>query len=149
MAFAFSTWFGLGLVPIIPTLVAVFSILPVYWACSRKPSILWPFTLGLTFVGWWASDQSGRFTGIADDGRIVVDEVAGAALLLAFLRSRDHSWITLLLVGYLVVDGIKPWPMSAMESLPGAYGVMGDDLIIAVLVGAFLVPVRVWQDRRK
>ncbi|WP_370461272.1 hypothetical protein [Devosia yakushimensis] len=39
------------------------------------------------------------------------------------------------------MDGIKPWPMSAMESLPGAYGVMGDDLIIAVLVGASLVPI--------
>ena len=148
MALVFSTWFGLGLAPIVPAVAATFSILPVYWACGRKPSVLWPFTLGVILVGWWASDQWGRSTGIADDGRIVVDEVAGAALLLAFARLRNPLWITLLLVGYLVVDGIKPWPMSAMESLPGAYGVMGDDLIIALLVGACLVPLRVWRNQR-
>ncbi len=147
IAFAFSTWFGLGLTPSVPTLAATFSILPVYWAFGQKPANFWPFTLGVTLIGWWASDQSGRFTGIADDGRIVVDEVAGAALLLAFVRPRDPLWTGLLLIGYLVADGIKPWPISGVESLPGAPGVMGDDLIIAVLVGAFLVPLRTWQNR--
>jgi len=148
VAFAFATWFGLGHLPIVPTLAAVYFILPAYWAFGQKPAIFWPFTLIVTIIGWWASDQSGRSTGIADDGRIVVDEVAGAALLLAFVRPCHPLWITFLLIGYLVVDGIKPWPMSAMESLPGAYGVMADDLIIAVLVGACLIPVRIWQNWR-
>ncbi|GLQ12087.1 hypothetical protein GCM10007913_40190 [Devosia yakushimensis] len=102
----------------------------------------------MTLVGWWAADQWGRSTGIPDDGRVVVDEVAGAAMLLACARPRDTLWMIPLLIGFLVVDGIKPWPMSAMESLPGAYGVMGDDLIIALLVGAVLVPLGIWQGRR-
>ncbi|HEV7417596.1 MAG TPA: phosphatidylglycerophosphatase A, partial [Tianweitania sediminis] len=114
MAFAFSTWFGLGLLPIVPTLAAVFSILPVYCAFGQRPPIFWPFTLGVILVGWWASYLSERSTGNADDGRIVVDEVAGAALLLTLVRPRDPWWIGLLLIGYLVIDGIKPWPMSAM-----------------------------------
>ncbi|MDP2781359.1 phosphatidylglycerophosphatase A [Devosia sp.] len=144
-AFAFSTWLGFGYIPVIPTLVAVFSIALVYWVFGGRPSIFWPFTVGTILIGWWASHQTGQFTGISDDGRIVVDEVAGAALLLAFVRPRDHWKTALLLIGYLAIDGIKPWPMSAMEALPGAYGVMGDDLMIAALVGIFLIPLRLWQ----
>jgi phosphatidylglycerophosphatase A len=146
-AFAFSTWLGSGYIPVIPTLVAVFSIALAYRAFGQRPSIFWPFTVATILIGWWASHQTGRFTGISEDGRIVVDEVAGAALLLALVRPRDHWKTALLLICYLAIDGIKPWPMSATEALPGAYGVMGDDLMIAVLAGIFLIPLRLCQAR--
>lgn len=121
---------------------------PLLLVFGDRSAIFWPFTVGTILIGGWASHQTGQFTGISDDGRIVVDEVAGAALLLAFVRPRDHWKTALLLIGYLAIDGMKPWPMSAMEALPSAYGVMGDDLMIAVLAGMFLIPLRLWQARR-
>ncbi|MCS6758348.1 MAG: hypothetical protein MO852_04175 [Candidatus Devosia euplotis] len=48
------------------------------------------FTVDTILVGWWTLHQTGQFTGISDDGRIVVDEAAVAVLLLAFVRPRDH-----------------------------------------------------------
>jgi len=93
-------------------------------------------TLVLCILGFFATRKS--ITKRDDDPSwIVIDEwVAVWALLLCV----PHSWI-IFLVGVFVfrlLDIAKPWPVSAAELLPGAWGVMTDDLVAAFLTAIFL-----------
>jgi phosphatidylglycerophosphatase A len=57
---------------------------------------------------------------------VVIDEVAGMLMTLAFLPVTPAGAV----VGFLlfrVLDVFKPWPARGFESLPGGLGVMADD----------------------
>ncbi|MCL6622919.1 MAG: phosphatidylglycerophosphatase A [Syntrophobacterales bacterium] len=65
---------------------------------------------------------------------MVIDEAAGQLVALALL---PPTWPAGLL-GFLlfrVLDILKPWPLKALEHLPGGWGVMADDLAAGALAG--------------
>jgi phosphatidylglycerophosphatase A len=69
--------------------------------------------------------------GRIDPAPVVLDEVVGMLITLAFLPVSIGG----ALVGFLVfriLDVIKPWPSARFESLPGGLGVMADDGMAAV-----------------
>lgn len=82
---------------------------------------------------------------IEDPGWIVIDEVCGVWMSLAFVSSEtilDHPW--LLAVAFLVFrffDILKPLGIHRLERLPGAWGVMADDLLGGVYSGLVLLAV--------
>jgi phosphatidylglycerophosphatase A len=85
----------------------------------------------LLAVGIWSGTVAERHLGGVDPAPVVIDEVAGMLITLAFLP------VTVLgaLVGFVVfriLDVIKPWPSARFESLPGGWGVMADDGMAAV-----------------
>ena len=92
-------------------------------------------------VGTWASDQAGRFYGVEDDGRIVIDEVVGQLIALAPLALPGVGWSWLAVVtgfvAFRVFDVWKPGPVRRAERLAGGAGVMLDD----VVAGAFAAPL--------
>ncbi len=81
---------------------------------------------------------------------IVLDEVAGQMVALAPLplevSTTTSYWISVA-TGFLffrALDAIKPFPIRKLERLPGAWGIMGDDLaagLIAAALLASLLPV--------
>lgn len=78
---------------------------------------------GVSVVGWWAA----RPHASGDPGWIVIDETAGAWLAVVGLSGWPFA------VGWMVarVGDITKWPpgVRAAERLPGAWGVMADDLV--------------------
>lgn len=92
--------------------------------------------LGVSGVGVWAAHRTQDITGIQDDGRIVVDEVAGQLLTLAPLAFQPQlsglTFFLLVVTGFVVFrlfDIWKPGPVGwAERSLAGGVGVMADDL---------------------
>jgi phosphatidylglycerophosphatase A len=87
--------------------------------------------VGLLVVGIWSGTVAERHFGGVDPAPVVIDEVAGMLITLAFLP------VTMLgaLVGFVVfrvLDVVKPWPSARFESLPGGWGVMADDGMAAV-----------------
>ena len=129
---------------------------------------LWLFSLtlaALCALGIWASGQAERHFGRSDDGRIVIDEVAGVLLNLAPLVPlrglplpslglwSDGSWgrmaeneafLALVVTGFVlfrVLDIRKPGPVRwAERRFGGGLGVMADDIVAGVL-GAVLLTV--------
>jgi phosphatidylglycerophosphatase A len=82
-------------------------------------------------VGIWASTVAERQLGDIDPGPVVIDEVVGMLITLAFLPVN----LTGAVVGFLVFrlfDVVKPWPSSRFERLPGGLGIMADDAMAAV-----------------
>jgi phosphatidylglycerophosphatase A len=82
-------------------------------------------------VGIWSSTVAEHHFGRIDPAPVVLDEVVGMLVTLAFLPVSIGG----ALVGFLVfriLDVIKPWPSARFESLPGGLGVMADDGMAAV-----------------
>ena len=82
-------------------------------------------------------------TGTEDPGWIVIDEVCGIFMTFAFIRPEwilNAPWI--LIIGFALFrffDILKPLGIHKMEKLPGAWGVMADDLLGGLYAGLVLV----------
>jgi len=102
-----------------------------------------------TAVGVWAADATERISGRADDGRIVIDEVAGQWLTLVPVVAwapQDALFPSLVtaFVLFRVLDIAKPGPVRwAERSFPGGVGVMADD-VVAGLMGAAVMSAGFW-----
>lgn len=101
----------------------------VWWAGS-------PFVeaglIALIFVaGTWAATRAERFFGGIDPGPVVIDEVLGMLITLAFL---PVGW-TAALAGFVlfrVFDVIKPYPANRLEKFHGGFGIMADDAMAGI-----------------
>lgn len=132
---AVATWFGAGLSPVMPGTMGSLAALPFAWAFAAWGgwTALAAAAAVVFLAGLWAAAGYMAVTGEHDPGPIVVDEVAGQwiALLPAALTPVDFVAGFVL---FRLFDILKPWPISwADRRLPGAFGVMADD----VLAGAF------------
>jgi phosphatidylglycerophosphatase A len=82
-------------------------------------------------VGTWAANVAERFLGGKDPGPVVVDEVLGMLITLAFLDVNVAGAILGFLL-FRIADVVKPFPSNRFEALPGGLGVMMDDAMAAV-----------------
>jgi len=129
------TGFLTGLAPKAPGTVGSVAALVVWWWWLAP--LGWPLQLGViaaVFVlGIWLSHRVARRYGVGDDPAIVIDEFAG--LWLALLGASAE--LLPALAGFLLFrlfDIWKPWPVSvADQRVPGALGVMLDDLLAGAL----------------
>lgn len=97
-----------------------------------------------TLAGVPASGRVALLSGRKDPGEIVVDEIAGQAIALAGLHAvlpagapDPLRWGLVALAFFLfrVFDILKPGPVDRLQSLPGGWGVMADDLLAGALAG--------------
>lgn len=127
------SWFGMGLVEPLRAGLAVASVVPLAVLFSRRwPMLLLVVTLLVGVTGTWASHAWEALTAIKDDRRIVVDEVAAYLAAIALI-GRTGWWAGgSFAVIFLALDRLKPWPFQLVEGVPGGYGVMLDDLAVAI-----------------
>jgi len=101
----------------------------VWWTGS--PIVEVGLIVALFAVGVWAGTTAERYFGGVDPGPIVLDEVVGMLITLAFIP----VGISGALAGFFlfrVFDVIKPYPAGRFEALHGGLGVMADDAMAAV-----------------
>jgi len=74
---------------------------------------------------------------VADPGVVVIDEVVGMLLTLAFV---PVGWAGVLagFVLFRLFDIIKPYPCARAERLPGGWGIMADDVLAGVYANVVL-----------
>ena len=87
--------------------------------------------LVLFAIGIWAGSIAERELGGTDPGPVVLDEVVGMLITLAFVPVNVMGAV----VGFLVfraLDVVKPWPSRRFEALHGGLGIMADDAMAAI-----------------
>ncbi len=133
-----------GYFPIAPGTVGSAAALVLYalvrW--SRSSPIEAGVLLVVAAVGTWAASIAERYFGRTDPGQIVIDEVLGMLMTLAFV---PLTWVGVV-VGFFLfraLDIVKPFPAGAAEGLHGGLGVMADDAICGVY-GNIVMHLLVW-----
>lgn len=136
---------GAGYFPIAPGTagsaagIALFAALR--WAGVR-PAVEAAVIVALFALGCWAGSRAEQHFGLEDPGPVVVDEVVGQLITLAFL---PVSWMGMLF-GFLVfrvLDILKPFPARQFERLHGGLGIMADDGM-AGIYGQLIVRFAGW-----
>jgi phosphatidylglycerophosphatase A len=139
-----------GFVPVAPgTFGSALGVLAFLPFLALPTPLFAAALLGLVGLGSWAAGVTQAATGVRDDGRIVIDEIAGQLLGLAPLLGprpeggRLAAWLVTGFVAFRVLDIWKPGPVGwAERSFGGGFGVMADDLVAgglcALVLGAGL-----------
>lgn len=101
----------------------------VWWSGSTVVEV--SLIVALFAAGVWAGTTAERYFGGVDPGPIVVDEVVGMLITLAFI---PVGWSGAIAGFFLfrLFDVIKPFPARRLEALHGGLGVMADDAMAAV-----------------
>jgi phosphatidylglycerophosphatase A len=142
-----ASWFGTGLVVPLRAGLAIFALLPLLVMSIRLPRQVVP-VLALTIfaLGVYVSSALDLATGVKDDRRIVIDEVAAFLIGASLIRQAGWRMLVPFAALFLFLDRLKPWPMAYVEQVPSGWGVMLDDLVPALVVGLlFAVVQHVWN----
>lgn len=136
-AMLIATWFGAGLFPVAAGTVGSIGALPfaVVLGLLAGPWGLVAAALVTLLAGIWASSKLVRQGAGADPNFVVIDEVAGQLLALAFLPPSLASFV-LGFVLFRAADIGKPFPAGWCEqNLPGGYAIMLDDIVAGIYAG--------------
>lgn len=156
VAATLATWFGTGLLPgPTGTWGSLFAIpfAEAAWLAGSAWGLL-AFALLASALGVWSCEVIVRTRRVKDPKETVIDEVAGQALsLLGFhlaFPGLTGPWFWAGLAAafllFRLIDIVKPGPVGKAEALPGGWGVMADDVLGGILVGAlFLAVGAVWN----
>jgi phosphatidylglycerophosphatase A len=156
------TFFGSGMSPKAPgtmgSLAAAIVAYPMAWLALRLFGYYYEWKIPI--IGWYVNQvflaaalivffvaipfvkKAMKDTGTEDPGWIVIDEVCGIFMSLAFYPTETivvHPWILAIAFGlFRFFDILKPLGIHKMEKLPGAWGVMADDLLGGIYAGILL-----------
>ena len=131
LALAWATFFGSGYVPVAPGTAGTAAAIPLWWLLTWAPA--WVYvaaTAAVALTGIAAAGRAGRYYGVADSGHIVIDEVAGYLVTMAFLPRTLFAAIAGFVL-FRICDVLKPWPARIFDRearWKNGAGVMLDDL---------------------
>jgi phosphatidylglycerophosphatase A len=133
-----TTFFGVGFLPLVPGTwgslagIVVFLILPAAgeWRLAVCTGIL---VFGLILSG-----KAESVFGKKDPKYVVIDEVAGMMLCLLWLPFYNIKVLFLAFLLFRALDTVKPFPARWIQDQHGAYGIMGDDIAVAIYTNLIL-----------
>lgn len=106
-------------------------ILPesIHYGLACAAIALFVFAFGVP-LGTWAEKRYGK----KDPGPFVIDEVAGYFVALLRLDGAKPGLGELFVAFFLfrLFDVVKPFPARNMESIPGGWGIMLDDIFAGI-----------------
>lgn len=122
-----STFFYIGNAPVAPGSLASLAGTLLAIALYRNPAVYIIFFLVITFVGFAVSARAEKLSGQKDPSCIVIDEVSGVLLAFFALPLTPAVIVTTFFL-FRAFDMFKIYPVNRFEELPGAAGIMADDL---------------------
>lgn len=132
-----ATVFGAGYFPIASgTFGTLVAVLPYYMLRGN----VWAYTLATLLclvLGVWTATAVESVLHEKDSGKIVIDEVAGYLVTMAFL---PHHWFYPMagFVLFRLLDVWKPFGIRKSQQLTGGWGVMIDDVLAGLAANCIL-----------
>jgi phosphatidylglycerophosphatase A len=132
-----SSFFFAGYFPVAPgTFGSLIALLIIWFFVPGFFYILVPISLVLFFVSVWSAGRAEEIFG-HDGSQIVIDEVTGMAISLAFVPHRLGYFAAAFFL-FRIFDIIKPPPARKAERLKGGWGVTMDDVVAGVYANLVL-----------
>lgn len=136
---------GCGYFPRAPgTVAALVATLIAVGLIAVSPVLVAAAALIAIAAGLWAIPKAG---GSGDPGWVVIDEFAGQWIALL---AAPHLEVPALIAGFVLfrlLDISKPGPIRAAENLPGALGVIADDVAAGAIAALILLTARLlWHN---
>lgn len=123
-----------GYWPLGPGTLASAIVAAGWWAWRPSALPWWAFVVAVSALGIATAGSAERRLGRVDDGRIVIDEVAGMGLALVAAPAGSAGAIVAFVL-FRLFDIAKPPPIGRLQDLHGAAGVVLDDLAAGALAG--------------
>lgn len=130
IALILASGLGSGYSPVAPGTAGSLLALVIWWLA---PPFLWLRASLLVLsllLGVWSATQAEKKWG-HDNGKIVIDEVAGMWISLLFLPRSIPIYVTAFLL-FRAMDIVKPLGARQIQNLKGGWGVVTDDLLAGI-----------------
>lgn len=131
MAQCLASFFYVGRCPFAPGSLASLTGVLIYLILWGRWPVYLAVLLGVTVIGFLVSGKVEKLLKEKDPGCIVIDEVAGVLMAFLMLPPTLPVMITAYFL-FRALDMFKIYPLNKFEELPGAVGVMLDDLMAGV-----------------
>jgi phosphatidylglycerophosphatase A len=134
-----AAWGPCGYAPRAPGTVGTLGAVPLFWVLRDLPIGLYLLTVAaFVALACYAAAAAGRYWKVVDASPIVIDEVAGYLVTMAFV---PWSWGNAVAGFFLfrLFDVVKPWPASFFDrQVKNGVGVVMDDVAAGVWAMAVL-----------
>jgi phosphatidylglycerophosphatase A len=134
-----ATGFGSGWLPRAPGTWGSLLGAALFWFVPDDPARELGAIVVVIALGTYATHRVMARFGVGAAGALVIDEVAGIWLALA-AAPREWLWWLIAFGLFRVLDIVKPPPVRTVErNLPGAIGVMADDVVGGLITALVLL----------
>ena len=139
-----ATGFGVGRIPFAPGTWGSLLALPLHWFAAGHLSMSGQAALivAVALVAIWSAGGAEKILDRADPGCVVIDEVAGMLVALAFLPATP-PWLAAGFLLFRLFDITKPFPVGWLDRhLHGGPGIVIDDLAAGAMAAIILHAAR-------
>ena len=124
---------GIGFIPIAPgTWASICAALSAYYWNLPELYLFFVVCIILIVVGIALSDSASRSINVHDPSWIVIDEWIGMWIALLGISHNLYLYV-LACVLFRFFDIVKPFPIAAIEKLPGGFGIVLDDVFAGLI----------------
>ncbi|HEU4724910.1 MAG TPA: phosphatidylglycerophosphatase A [Candidatus Eisenbacteria bacterium] len=135
LTIALATGFGLGRLPVAPATWASAAVaLLLLPDAARSPMVLGVAILLVVPLAIWSSGEAEKDLG-HDAHPIVIDEVAGmlvSVIAVPHAAGPPYLFLAAAFLLFRFFDIVKPYPIRQIQTLPGGWGIVADDVLAGV-----------------
>ncbi len=132
-----ATGFFVGYLPFAPGTAATLVAGGIYLLLPKNLSLHLIIIFFSFFPGVFLAGKTEKLSGIKDDQRIVIDEIVGFFVAMLFLPATP-KFILLAFLLFRFFDILKFSIIRKVQSLPGGWGIMLDDLFAGLFANFIL-----------
>lgn len=133
-----STFFFVGYLPFMPGTFASVAAVGLFYCLRANTIVYFVCSLVIFFVGLLAGTEAEKIYAKKDPPCVVIDEILGMLLALAFLPSYSIEVVVIAFVFFRLLDTVKPYPANILQRLSGGLGIMADDLVAGIYTNIIL-----------
>ena len=137
-----SSFFFLGYSPVAPGTAGTLGAIPLFYLMASYLSSEWYILILIliTALAIMVSSRAEKIYNKEDPGEVVIDEVVGYLVTMAFIAPTAVN----IVLGFLLfraLDILKPFPCRRLEKIHGGYGIVLDDVAAGVWANLLLVAI--------
>jgi len=133
-----STFFYIGCLPLIPGTFGSIAGIGLFYLVKDNPLAYCLLVVFLLAAGFWSGAQAEVIFNKKDPKYVVIDEVCGMLLSLAFLPCYNFKIVISAFFLFRFFDTLKIYPACRLQEIKGSMGIMIDDLVAALYTNIIL-----------